>query len=274
LTTAEYVFEHIGAQKIKPHIPAIVAGGLVMRNLPSGRRCGRVERISIAWGCLLIGAIELTAPGDAVAQGARTPLPHGAAASGYVVDGLALNARVDFDVPAYRGYQCSQSELFPDLTRCQRTQRQQDWSGRRVFDITNSILRDRDGKAVYINHHIAPWTFDRNEIQAELKTMSNRLGERAREMRLPPREGVQTAVIAVWGKVELTPLDADAAAVLAAGESPRKGLLVDYLGNLRRSAQLGLPVFSIGGGAGYLWSASVDRNNRGHVRVLTVEPAA
>jgi hypothetical protein len=111
-------------------------------------------------------------------------------------------------------------------------------------------------------------------IQDEIKQLSSKFGERARGMRLPPREGVQTAIIAVWGKIQLTELDADAISILASGESPRKGLLIDYLGNLRRSAQQGLPIYSLAGGAGYIWSASVDRNNRGHIRVLTVDPSA
>ncbi len=217
----------------------------------------------------------MIAAGGAFAENASTPSRHAATPPpAYVVDGLALSARVSFESAPYRGYQCSQSELFPDLMRCQRTQRQQDWGARRSFDTTDSILHDRDGKAIYINRHVAPWRFDRNEIQAELKAISSKLGERPREMRLPQREGLQAAVIAVWGKIELTQLDADATAILAAGESPRKGLLIDYLGNLRRSAQLGLPVYSINGGAGYLWSASVDRNNRGHIRVLAVDPVA
>ena len=75
-------------------------------------------------------------------------------------------------------------------------------------------------------------------------------------------------------RIQLTELDADAVSILASGESPRKGMLIDYLGNLRRSAQLGLPVYSLSGGAGYIWSASVDRNNRGHIRFLTVDPSA
>jgi hypothetical protein len=215
---------------------------------------------------------QLLAAG-AFAQSARTPASR-AAASPYVIDGVPLGARIDAEGPAYRGYQCSPSEQFADLTRCQRTQRQQDPAGRRVFEVTSSSLHDRDGRAIYLNRYIAPWSFDRNEIEAELKQLSSRFGERAREMRLPPREGIQTAVIAMWGKVELTQLDADAIAILAGGDSPRKGLLIDYVGNLRRSAQLGLPVFSINGGPGYLWSASVDRNNRGHVRVLAVDPSA
>jgi hypothetical protein len=242
-----------------------------MRNSVSRRRRSYVKRFP---KCFLICVVPLVAAGGAFAQNARTPLRYAAATVPYDVGGLALGARVDFESPAYRGYQCSVSELFPDFMRCQRTQRQQDYSTLRSFETTNSILHDRDGKAVYINRHIAPWTFDRNAIQSELNQISSKFGERAREMQLPQREGLQIAIIAVWGKIELTQLDSDAIAILAAGESPRKGLLIDYLGNLRRSAQLGLPVYSINGGAGYLWSASVDRNYRGHIRALAVDPAA
>ena len=236
-----------------------------MRNSVSRRRRSYVKRFP-KW--FLICVVPLMAAGGAFAQNARTPLRYAAATVPYDVGGLALGARVDFESPAYRGYQCSVSELFPDFMRCQRTQRQQDYSTFRSFETTNSILHDRDGKAVYINRHIAPWSFDRNEFQDEIKRLSSRFGERAREMRLPPREGVQAAIIAVWGKIQLTELDVDAISILASGESPRKGLLIDYLGNLKRSAQLGFPVYSITGGPGYLWSAGVDRSYRGHIRSL------
>ena len=228
------------------------------------------EQVTTAEACFFICMMGLMTAGAAFAQNPRAP----GTASSYVVDGLALGARVDPESPAYRGYQCSPSELFPDFTRCQRTQKQQEAGTRRSFEATSSTLHGRDGKAVYINRNIAPWSFDRNEIQDAIKQLSSKFGERAREMRLPPREGVQTAIIAVWGKIHLTELDADAISILASGESPRKGLLIDYLGNLRRSAQLGLPVYSLSGGAGYIWSASVDRNNRGHIRFLTVDPSA
>ena len=228
------------------------------------------EQVTTAEACFFICMMGLVTAGAAFAQNPRVP----ETASSYVVDGLALGARVDPEGPAYRGYQCSPSELFPEFTRCQRTQRQQEGGGRRSFEATSSTLHGRDGKAVYINRNIAPWSFDLNEMPDTIKQLSSKFGERAREMRLPPREGVQTAIIAVWGKIQLTELDADAVSILASGESPRKGLLIDYLGNLRRSAQLGLPVYSLSGGAGYIWSASVDRNNRGHIRFLTADPSA
>ena len=228
------------------------------------------EQVTTAQACFFVCMIGLVTVGAAFAQNARVP----GTASSYVVDGLALGARVDPDGPAYRGYQCSPSELFPEFTRCQRTQKQQEGSTRRSFEATSSTLHGQDGKAVYINRNIAPWSFDRNEIEDAIKQLSSKFRERAREMRLPPREGVRTAIIAVWGKIQLTELDADAVSILASGESPRKGMLIDFLGNLRRSAQLGLPVYSLSGGAGYIWSAGVDRNSRGHIRFLTVDPSA
>jgi hypothetical protein len=135
-------------------------------------------------------------------------------------------------------------------------------------------MHSRDGKAAYINRYIAPWSFGRNEFQKEIDELSSRFGERAREMRLSQREGVANAIIALWGDLQLEQLDADSVSILASGESPRKGLLVDYMGNLKRSAQLGLPIYRLGGGAGYLWSAAVDRDRRGHIRFLAVDPSA
>src|ERR1700726_828659 len=148
-----------------------------MRKARPTRCRSYVERLTTPGGCFFICMVGLTAAGGAFAQNTRTPVPHSGATSPYVVDGLALGARVDSESPAYRGYQCSPSELFPDFMRCQRTQRQQDYSTLRSFETTNSILRDRDGKAVYINRHIAPWTFDRNEIQADIKQISSKVGE-------------------------------------------------------------------------------------------------
>jgi Double zinc ribbon len=224
-------------------------------------------------GCSLICVIQILSASTAFAQIINAPTPHSGKINPYTVDGFALGARIDFETPTYRGYQCSPSEQFPDFTRCQRTQKQETiW--RRSFESTSSVMHSRDGIAVYINRHIPARVFDRSEVQNDINKLSSRFGERAREMRMPQREGLPNAVIASWGKIRLEPLDPDAISMLASGQSPRKGLLVDYLGDLRRSAQLALPIYSLSGGAGYLWSASVDRNGRGHLRFLTVDASA
>jgi hypothetical protein len=219
---------------------------------------------------IFICILSLLAGGSAFAQNANVPGPH-SAISQFVIDGVALGARIEFASSTFRGYQCSPSEQFLELNWCQRIQKQQDGGARRYFEATNSILHTRDGKAIYISRYIAPSTLARNEIQNEINKLSSKFGERAREMRMPEREGLPTAIIALWGKVQLEQLDVNAISILGSGESPRKGLLIDYLGNFRRSAQLGLPIYRLSGGAGYLWSASVDRNDRGHLRLLAID---
>src|SRR5262245_55021365 len=222
-------------------------------------------------GRIFISLIQLLIASAAFAQNSQLPAHSDIP---YIVDGLTLGARIDFESPLYRSYQCSPSEQFSEFTRCQRTQKQQIAYNRRSFDSISSILHSPDGIAVYINHYSAPWIFDQNQIPGEIRRLSSRFGERAREMRMPQREGFPNAVIATWGRIQLEQLDADAESLLASGQSPRKGLLIDYLGDLRRSAQLGLPIYSLNGGAGYLWSASVDRSGHGHLRFLTVDPSA
>jgi hypothetical protein len=234
------------------------------------RRNSHPKKRMVTEGSIFICFIQLLTASAAFAQNTH-PGPPG---SPYVVDGLALGARIDFESPIYRSYQCSPSEQFPQFTRCQRTQKQQIVGSRRSVDSTSSLLHNSDGVAVYINRYIAPVIFDRNEIQSEINRLSSKFGERAHEMRMPQREGLPNAVIGLWGKVQLEQLDADGVSILASGQSPRKGLLIDYLGDLRRSAQLGLPIYSLNGGAGYLWSASIDRSGRSHVRLLTVDASA
>jgi hypothetical protein len=234
------------------------------------RRNSHPKKFMMTEGRIFICLVQLLTPSALFAQNTHP----GPSSSPYVVDGLSLGARIDFGSSIYRSYQCTPSEQFPQFTRCQRTQKQQIVGSRRSVDSTSSFLHSPDGTAVYINRYIAPGAFDRNEFQSEINRLSSKFGERAHDMRMPQREGFPNAVIASWGKVELEQLDADAVSILASGQSPRKGLLIDYLGDLRRSAQLGLPIYSLNGGAGYLWSASIDRNAGGHLRFLTVDASA
>jgi hypothetical protein len=77
--------------------------------------------------------------------------------------------------------------------------------------------------------------------------------------------------MAMWGDVAIEPLDDESIKILADGRSPRKGFLVDYLGNLAKSAQDGLPVYRITGGAGLIFVASYDQRGRGGFRVTAVD---
>jgi hypothetical protein len=185
----------------------------------------------------------------------------------YVIDGFVLGEQAD---PG-RDYRCEPAKQPSDFTWCERTR--QERSRRGNFRSTISILSDKNGDSVYVNRLIEPAFFGSKDIASEIARLSARFGERARETRLPSREDVPTGVIAVWGKLELQPLDAAALAALDADKISAQDLLVDPLGDIKRSRELGLPVYRLGGGAGYLWSAAHTKG-RGHLRFLTADPSA
>jgi hypothetical protein len=88
---------------------------------------------------------------------------------------------------------------------------------------------------------------------------------------MPSRSGTHNAVLAAWGAIELEALDSHSLKSLAEGTSPKKGLLIDFIGDLTRSAQEGLPVYRIAGGAGFVWVAGFDHKGRGVLRFAAVD---
>ena len=91
---------------------------------------------------------------------------------------------------------------------------------------------------------------------------------------MPHKPKSQQGMIASWGDVVLEPLDAASMSQLALGKSPNKGLIIDFLGNFRRSAQLGLPVYRMTGGAGFVWATSFNKKGAGTLRFAAVNPSA
>jgi CHAT domain-containing protein/tetratricopeptide (TPR) repeat protein len=189
--------------------------------------------------------------------------------SPYTVDGLALGESVHFESAIYKSYKCTPSKLFPTFNWCQRETLEK--QGKAVILSSNSLLHRSDGAAEYINRYIRPAFITEQEANTEIDRLSGRFGEKARISELPPRSGLPRAVIASWGKVELQPVEADVIAALATGKERRAGLLIDFLGDFEKSAKLGLPVFRLGGGPGYVWNASFDEKGVGHLRFMTVD---
>jgi hypothetical protein len=210
-------------------------------------------------------AICLCLIASALAGTLGSTLGASAATSNYVVEGLTLGEQFRPE----RDYQCKPSIQFTDVTWCLR--RKPGRATRGSFMASTSILQGPNGAIGYVNREIEPAFFGDDEMQNEITRLTAKLGERARVMRLPPRPGLPNAVIASWGGVELEQLDDDVVATLAGEATPRLGLLVDYINDVKRSAQLGLPIFRLGGSAGYLWSASADDSGRGHLRFLIID---
>ena len=185
----------------------------------------------------------------------------------YSIEGFEPGERAETG----RDFQCSRAEHATDFTWCRRSRHEKNRRG--TFESTMSVLRNQDDITVYVDRRIEPAFFGSNDIQNEIARLGNRFDEHAHEVRLPQRDDLPTAVIATWGKIRLEPLNAEALAALKSGKASPQNLFVDYLGDLKRSAELGLPVYRIQGEAGYLWSAS-SANGRGHLRFLAIDPSA
>ena len=202
----------------------------------------------------------------------QAPQPIAGLTPTYSVEGVALGSRIQFDSSAYREYKCSQSDQFDGFTWCQKTRREN--AQRSFFEAIYSILLSHDGTVVYVNRYQRPTVFDPNEAERDIQDYSRKIGESPRITKMPGRSGSSKAVLATWGKVELETLDNDSVRLLAKGRSPKKGLLIDFIGNFTRSAQEGLPIYRILGGAGFVWVASFDQKGRGALRFAAVDASA
>lgn len=219
-----------------------------------------------------IKRVQLTAIAAFQARGAPVQVPAPAQATGrdkavYSVAGMQLGTNVAGSAD-YRDYTCAPTQQFPGFTGCQRQLAERS-RRRRILEST-SFLHAPDGSAVYINQNLEPVAMDENDAHDEVNRLSETLG-RATLLPLPRIRGAPSGLIASWGAVSLQPLDPARMAELAAGSGDRPGILVDTIGNPQRSAQLGLPVYSLGGGAGYVWSASWNGRGRGALRMLAID---
>jgi hypothetical protein len=190
----------------------------------------------------------------------------------YVVDGMALGSRVTLNSTAYREFDCAPSEQFTGFTWC--TKQRDDKEPRGPFRTSISILHDTDGAAFYVNRYQEPAYWSTTEVDDDIEHYSKTHGQRPHIIRMPHRAGFPDGVLATWGDVELEPLDRDSLQILGEGRSPKRGFLIDYLGDLGRSAREGLPVYRIARGVGFVWAASYDQKGRGTLRFTAVNATA
>lgn len=190
----------------------------------------------------------------------------------YIVDGVSLGSRVVFDSPAYREYQCTPSEQFAGFTWCQKKRQEKDARGQ--YASTYSILHSGDGVALYINRYLEPAWFSGDEANNDINSRSKRLGAPSQIIPMPTQSSVPHGMIVTWGNVALEPLDSDHMRQLAAGHDIQVGFIIDHIGNLQRSAQQGMPIYRLTGGAGYVWAASWNQSGVGTLRFLTIDASA
>jgi hypothetical protein len=91
---------------------------------------------------------------------------------------------------------------------------------------------------------------------------------------MPARPGLPKGTLATWGQVVLEPIVGDEIRLLGEGKPLSKGIPIDFIGDFARSARQGLPVYRLGGGAGFVWAASYNETGRGTLRFSAVDASA
>ena len=235
---------------------------------PFGGRRGMYNYLAYPLAILLFSGTPVLAlnTNDLRNKLVEIPQPSPVAASPYVVDGLALGGHVKSGNQAYQPYQCKPSDQFSGFIWCHEEHTTPDNTVMR----SHSILQSQDGTAYYADSYFQPAFFDPNDIQNEIHRMSSEFGRQARIIQMSQREGLPSAVMAIWGAIQLEPLKPDEISVVASGGSP-PGILVSFLGDEERSAKAGIPVYRLAGGAGFLWAAAFDQNGRGVLRYLAID---
>jgi hypothetical protein len=191
--------------------------------------------------------------------------------SPYAVDGLAVGGSVAPQSSVYKSYQCEPSGDYPGYTWCNRLQSKR--SGSKNISVSTSIVHGADGVVGYINQTVKPANYSNGDIQNELMRLSKRFGSSPQVRNLTERSGSVGATLAIWGGIHLQPLGSDDLSVLAQGKSPHRGILVDLLGDLHKSARSNLPVYSVSGEQGFVWVASYDREGEGTLRFFAMDPS-
>ena len=189
----------------------------------------------------------------------------------YSVTGVAIGSRVQFASESYQEYRCGPSEMFDGFTLCVKTTNETEQRG--SFVAYDGMLHSGDGTVVYVSRYQDPAYWRDDDVEEDIAYYSRELGEAPTLLKMPTRNGLPNGIIATWGKVALEPVDRESQTILAAGENPKIGALIDFLGNFEVSTKNNLPVYRVTGGAGFIWAASWDSNGRGTFRMMAINPS-
>ena len=180
----------------------------------------------------------------------------------YSVEGLGVGMPVVPNSREYRRYNCKPSEQYINSITCKFSET------KGGINKIITILHLYNNIVTYINKSVYPAYFTNEDIDGELKRLSIKFNE------LPHVYSSREGLIATWGGIKLNPLGQNDLSILASGGHPSMGFMVDYLMNFNASAAAGLPVYSLGGGKGFVWIARFEKNReKGGLRFLAADPS-
>jgi hypothetical protein len=180
----------------------------------------------------------------------------------YSIEQLGPGWPVNPNSKEYKEYHCRESAQYEQSVYCIRSRP----AGGKSNVV--AILHLYNNIVTYINKTVAPAEFTKQNVELEINRLSAHFGQTPNI--LSSTEGL----IATWGAIELRPLSRKDLMALAQGGNPKLGFLVGFLPNPHDSARAGLPVYSLGGGKGYVWIASIGKSGRkSTLRFLAADPS-
>jgi tetratricopeptide (TPR) repeat protein len=198
-----------------------------------------------------------------------TPAPSHAAQ--YVVDGFTLGDQVLSSNPNYQSYNCRSSDQFADATQCDRVQNKKGKAG--PISVSSTLIHAQDGAAIYVMVNAAPVTLSMAIVQKEIQDLSRAIGASPATVTwFTQNAKAPTSLIVTWGDVKLEELKGGSLDAGRSGKDPDLGMIVYPLGDPALSYQYyDLPMYRIGGGPGYVYSASFDAAGQGHRQYVAID---
>lgn len=185
------------------------------------------------------------------------------------VEGLAIGQKVVDNSSVYKQYKCGPSEQFTFFIYCRRMKHHE--KGGKIISAITTILHDHDGVTGYVNEYIYHASINMADAKSEIGRLSQLIGLSPHTLTASSNGAGLDAILSYWGGVTLSPLSSGDYAIAAMGESPHKGILVDFIGDFVRSAKLGLPIFEVNGSAGFVWVAHFNGEKRGGLRFFAID---
>jgi hypothetical protein len=189
-------------------------------------------------------------------------------AAEYVVDGFALGQPIAADDANYASYDCRPSADYDGAIRCTRVQQRKGQAG--DLRISSTLIHADGGPTWFESVHAAPVKLSRAALEKEIGDLTRVIG--AAPTLVDWRPGYTpdlTAVIAVWGEVEL-----EQAYYPAPPDIGREGGFIDLIGDPATSLENYLPVYQVKGGAGYVYAANFNASGIGDRYYVAVNAAA
>jgi hypothetical protein len=162
------------------------------------------------------------------------------------------------------------SERWPGALWCHHTEPYHNTRGELAELGKSRVVSNDTLYYINLNQENAAWA--PGEIGHYLNNLDNGVvdGRKGRGHRTTINVPGGYAVMSIWGNVTLTPIDANERSAWTLGQSPNGGITVDLIGDIIRSARIGLPIYKVTGGVGYVWIAS-DIHGHGHMRKFAID---